>query len=74
MQVKAKLTRYEDLEFSITLTAPVKDWREALTQVEKLIAYGHIAWPLGGFASCIREMLNGLDRTHADVLVRKEEK
>ena len=68
MQVKAQLKSYESVEFSITLTAPVEDWRAALRQCEGLKNGGWTAWPLSGFVGGIEKMLANLDKTHADVL------
>ena len=73
MNVKAKLNSYESVEFSITLTAPVEDWRAALKQLEKLKQYGYYTWPMGGFVDCIQKMLNDLDKTHFDVLIRDDQ-
>jgi hypothetical protein len=77
MQVKAKLQSYEALELTITLTAPVEDWRAMLRQFDKLRVsspYSAVAWPASGFVSCIEQMLTDLDQTHADVLVHTPEK
>lgn len=70
MNVKAQLKSYEQVDFSITLSAPVSDWRAALAQFEGLRNHGHVAWPLLGLRACIEKMLDDLDRTHSDVLVR----
>lgn len=68
MQTKAQLKSYETLEFAITLTAPVEDWRAMLKRLEGLKDSGHYAWPVGGFVGCIRSMLENLDKTHSDVI------
>lgn len=70
MHVKAKLNSYEKLAFSVTLTAPVEDWRAAMKQLEESTRSG-VAWPLSGLATCINQMLSDLDKTHADVLIRE---
>lgn len=70
MDTKAKLQSYEAVKFSITITAPVEDWRSALKQLGKLKEGAWVAWPLCGFVGCIDKMLSDLDRTHADVLVK----
>jgi hypothetical protein len=73
MQTKARLSSYEEVEFSITLTAPVSDWRTMLKKLEDLNRPNvHYAWPVGGLVGCIRSMLDNLDKTHADA-VRKED-
>ena len=72
MQTKAQLQSYENLEFEITLTAPVDDWRAMLKRLEGLKEGGGYVWPVSGFVGCIRSMLDNLDKTHADV-VRKED-
>jgi hypothetical protein len=75
VQVKAKLQSYEELEFSITTFAPVADWRLMVQQIEKLNKSAGVystAWPLGGFVACIRKMLEDLDKTHADVLIKEK--
>ena len=68
MQAKAKLSSYEDVEFSITLTAPVTDWRAMNRQLEKLQTDAggspFFAWPLSSLVSSIKETLAKLDRTH----------
>ena len=71
MYVKAQLEQYEKIVFSITLRAPVEDWRAALRQLVALRRDGNIAWPLGGFVDCIERMLADLDKTHADVLIHE---
>lgn len=67
MNVKAQLSSYEGLDFSITLTAPVGDWRAALKQAQRLKDGPWIAWPLSGFIHSIESMLDDLDKTHSDV-------
>lgn len=72
MHTKAQLKSYEDLEFAITITAPVEDWRAMLKRLEGLKDGGSYAWPVGGFVGCIRSMVENLDKTHADS-IRKED-
>jgi hypothetical protein len=74
MDVRAKLSSYEKQDFSITLRAPVEDWRAALRQLDIIKAHGSgwVAWPLGGFVSAIEKMVSDLDRTHFDVLEKPE--
>ena len=73
MNVKAQLKSYEALEFSLTLTAPVEDWRSALKQLTKLKEHGYFPWPLGGFVDSIEKMLIALDKTHFDTLAREDQ-
>jgi hypothetical protein len=74
MHVKAELNSYEKLPFTITLTAPVEDWRSALKQLEILKnASGYVGYPLSGLSDCVRKMLEDLDKTHADVLIHEPE-
>lgn len=70
MNVKAQLKSYEKLDFSVTLTAPVEDWRAARKQLEKIKDNGWMAWPLSGFVDCIDKMLADLDKTHCDILIK----
>lgn len=67
MEAKAQLQSYEQVEFSIKLTAPVTDWRAMMKQIEKMkgdsFMYG---WPLSSLVGCIDKMLRDLDKTHAD--------
>jgi hypothetical protein len=73
MNVKGQLKSYEELEFSITLTAPVNDWRVLLKQLERIKQEtGYYAWPVGGFVGAVSSMLSDLDKTHSGV-VRKED-
>lgn len=76
MHTKAALMNYEKLAFSITTTAPVEDWREMLKQVKELNEISgqsySCAWPLSGIVGCIRKMLEDLDKTHADVLIKDD--
>lgn len=66
MNVKASLQSYEEVEFSITMTAPVEDWRALVRQIEKLNGSSRLcAWPLSGVLNCIQSTLSDLDRTHA---------
>ena len=71
MNIKAQLTSYENVPFTITLTAPVEDWRAAMKQLTKLKEHGYYTWPLSGFVSSIDKMLSDLDKTHFDVLVKE---
>ena len=73
MIVKAQLKAYEELEFAITISAPVGHWRKVLKQLEQLpVAYDRqIEWPLADVKECIERMLKDLDRTHSDVLPTK---
>lgn len=74
MQVKAQLKSYEKVAFSLTLTAPVEDWRAAMKQLEeKVKENGHVAWPLSGLYASIEKMLGDLDKTHWDVLRREDQ-
>ena len=74
MKSKAKLASYEDLEFSITLTAPVADWRNMLKKLEPLqSSAGYYQWPVGGLVGCIGSMLSNLDKTHADAVVKEDQ-
>lgn len=73
MHIKAALHSYEKLAFSVTTTAPVEDWRAVLRQLEKLKEGGYYAWPLSGFIGCIQKMLQDLDKTHADVLIKDDQ-
>lgn len=72
MNTKAHLNSYEDIEFSITINAPVKEWRDISKQLEELKRPHHIGWPLNRFADCINKMLYNLDKTHTDVLNKGE--
>ena len=74
MQVKAQLKSYEDLEFSITLVAPVCDWRVLRKNLEQIRSanYAAFPWPVSGFVACIDQMLSELDKAHADVLVKEK--
>lgn len=73
MDVKARLGNYDKIQFSITLTAPVEDWRAMLRQLESLKSTaGYYAWPAGGFIECVQKMLADLDKTHAAVLIRED--
>ncbi len=72
MDVRAELQSYEQVKFSITLSAPVEDWRAMLKRLEGLKDGYHYAWPVGGFVGCIQSVLDNLDKTHVDV-VRKED-
>lgn len=73
MKTRAALSSYEQVEFSITTTAPVSDWRAALKQFEKMTGDGWVGWPLSGFTACIRKMLEDLDKTHADAVLHKDQ-
>ena len=73
MKAKAQLTGYEGIEFSITLTAPVEDWRAVLRQLDKTTEGGWIAWPLSGFANAVRETLKNLDKTHYAAIEKDEQ-
>lgn len=73
MQVKAKLTTYEKVDFSINLTAPVSDWRAARKQLDGLKDNGWVAWPLSGFVGAIDKMLEDLDKTHHGVLLKEDQ-
>jgi hypothetical protein len=76
MRVKSSLSSYENVEFTITLTAPVEDWRALLRLVEKLnTAAGNYtyAWPLGGLIGAVRSMLENLDKTHADAICKDDQ-
>ena len=74
MQVKAQLKSYEDLEFSLAISAPVGDWRALLRQLEKMkgdsFSYG---WPVGGIVGCVRSMLDNLDKTHTDAVLKADQ-
>lgn len=71
MRAKAQLKSYEKLSFSITLDAPVEEWRAALKQFGEL---GPIrpAWPLSQLNDSIAKMLKDLDETHYAVIEREE--
>lgn len=74
MQAKAKLNNYEELEFAITLTATVNDWRVMLRQLKKMNENGHyFAWPLSSLTGAIDKTLAELDKTHAASVEKKEE-
>ena len=73
MIVKAQLKSYEEVKFSITLTAPVTDWRAVMKQLANLKDHGWTAWPLSGFVGCIEKMLSDLDKTHTDVLLKQDQ-
>lgn len=76
MQVKAELSSYEAVQFSITTTANVEEWRAAVKQIDALHKSAdilYVRWPLSGFVACIKKMLADLDKTHADVLTEVED-
>jgi hypothetical protein len=55
MNVKAQLKSYEDVEFSVNMTAPVEDWRALLRELEKMKGDAlYYAWPVGGVVGCVR--------------------
>lgn len=71
MHVKAQLQSYEKLAFSITLTAPVEDWRGARKQLERMRTSGYIEWPLSKLVDAIDKMLLDLDKTHYAAITRE---
>jgi hypothetical protein len=74
MQVKAQLQSYENLDFSLKITAPVEDWRELLRQLEKMKGDAvYYAWPVGGIVGSVRSMLDNLDKTHADAVLKEDQ-
>lgn len=73
MHTRAKLSSYEKLTFSITTMAPVEDWRAALKQLEGIKSGGYYGWPLSGFVGCIQKMLEDLDKTHADAVLKEDQ-
>jgi len=64
MYSRAKLSSYEKLEFTISTTAPVSDWRALLEQLRSLLGDGCYAWPAIGFVSTVEDILANLDKTH----------
>lgn len=72
MDVRAKLSSYEKQDFTITLRAPVSDWRAMLKQMESVKQHGWVAWPMGGLVDAITKMIDDLDKTHFDVLEKPE--
>lgn len=74
MQVKAQLKSYEELDFALTITAPVSDWRALLRQLEKMKGDSYsYAWPVGGVVGSVRSMLDNLDKTHADAVLKEDQ-
>lgn len=72
MDAKATLQSYEQVEFSITMTAPVTDWRAMLSQIQKLNGNNYsCAWPLSGFKAAISKMLDNLDKTHEGTITNQ---
>lgn len=73
MKAKAQLKSYEELEFAITLTGTVSDWRALKRQLDKLNDKAlFYAWPLSGLTSAVDSVLVQLDKTH-EASVQKEE-
>ena len=74
MQVKAQLKSYEKLQFSLTIGAPVEDWRALLKELEKMKGEAlYYPWPVGGIVGCVRSMLDNLDKTHADAVLKADQ-
>lgn len=65
MKTKAALQPNEELEFSITVTATVADWKSLLRQFEKMneksIWY---AWPLSTFVDQINQVMVRLNKVY----------
>lgn len=74
MHVKAQLKSYEKLNFSLAISAPVEDWRAFLKQLEKMKGDAlYYAWPVGGVVGCVQSMLDNLDKTHADAVLKQDQ-
>lgn len=70
MKTKAALQPNNDLEFTISITAPVGDWKALQRQIEKLNANSawH-GWPLSTIVAQINNVMDRLDKVyHADVV------
>lgn len=74
MNVKAQLKSYEKLPFSLNITAPVEEWRSLLRELEKMKGDSlYYAWPVGGIFGSVRSMLDNLDKTHADTVLKEDQ-
>lgn len=76
MDAKGKLQSYELVEFSITLTAPVTDWRAMSRQIKDLSSKATgspwLCWPLSNLDASIERMLSDLDKTHEASITEKD--
>jgi hypothetical protein len=74
MHVKAQLKSYEKLPFSITISAPVEDWRALLRELERMKGDAvYYVWPVGGIVGSVRSMLDNLDKTHSDAVLKSDQ-
>ena len=69
MRAVSELSSYEEVEFSITITAKVKDWRRMLDVLCKL---NPIGWPLVVLRETLEKSLQRLDKTHSVSVEDKE--
>ena len=74
MFATAKLQSYEKLQLSITMRAPVGDWRVMLKQLQELPGGKSemISWPASGLASAIAQLWADLDKTYVKIVNQED--